>query len=190
MQAFTGMRDHAPSMAAAGGSAGYAGETVMRPMPNYFYMGRNVQLLFWEWAPSSGLTYALSLVAVLILAVFYEWLGELRRRSLALLHPPPPSWRPSFSSASKVEDSTSAHQPKEEVQASWRVKMSEVMRGRQVRLAVVTLAYVVHSAAGYVVLLVVMSFNAGVFLSILAGLGLGFYLFRLNHLTNFPQDAI
>jgi hypothetical protein len=62
-------------------------EQVRMLTKQYLHWGRrHVTLLFREWAPHSRLTYALSLAAVLILALFYEWFAELQRRSLAALN--------------------------------------------------------------------------------------------------------
>lgn len=131
----------------------------MVPMYRHFYFGYKVQLLFYEWTPHRPVTYALTLAAVLILALFYEWFGDLRRRSLELLEAGPYT-----------------------IGYGEQSKRPGLLRHRHVRLLVVTLAYTLHSAAAYLLMLVVMSFNAGVFLSVLAGLAIGFFLFRVNHL--------
>jgi hypothetical protein len=168
-------------------------------MHRHFYAGDKVeQLLFRDWSPHSPATYALTLAAVLLLAVFHEWFCDLHRRSLAFLrhgppprnpNPPPPPPLPVSSSSiaiASISSSSSASSAAPSLLGLKR-RLSEPflfpLRHRRLRLLLVAIAYASRSAAAFLLMLAVMSFNVGVFLAALAGLAIGFLLFRVNHLS-------
>ncbi|CAA7401234.1 unnamed protein product [Spirodela intermedia] len=122
-----------------------------------FYWGRRVTVLFDWWRTETWTGYALTIVVVLLAAAFYQYLEDrrLRLRDLCLLKPSPiPS---------------SAHAP--------LLGISPARRSAAARVAVAAL-FGVNSAIGYMLMLVVMSFNGGVFIAVVVGLATGYLAFR------------
>ncbi|KAI4380807.1 hypothetical protein MLD38_006955 [Melastoma candidum] len=118
------------------------------------YWSRYVTLLVDQWKTDTWTGYLLTLIACFLSASFYQYLENLRLRSL-----------------------TSASDP---VSVPLIVKLR---RNRAARAASSAL-FGMSSAVGYLLMLAIMSFNGGVFLSIVAGLSVGYYVFR-----SIPDDA-
>lgn len=122
-----------------------------------FYWSRQVTLLFDSWSTTTWLSYALTLLACLIVPAFYQYLEDLRVR-LRLA-----------SSAAKASDPIQA--------PLLRGKLSAGGKFSAVNLAG-SVNFAVNSAIGYMLMLAVMSFNGGVFVAIVVGLAVGYLLFR------------
>ncbi|KAL1291036.1 hypothetical protein HN51_059586 [Arachis hypogaea] len=125
-----------------------------------FYWGRYVTILFDSWKTDSWLSYALSLLACLVVAIFYQYL-ENRRIRLKLFA----TGIPSSAAAPEIEAPL----------------LRRKLAGERARLGVKVAGSVlfgVSSAIGYLLMLAVMSFNGGVFLAIVLGLAIGHFIFR------------
>ena len=118
------------------------------------YWGKNVTLLFDSWKTNSWTSYLLSLIACFIIATFYQYLENVRIR-LKL-----------FSGEGRTT-------PVPEIQASL-LGLNKVSRNKVVE----SVLFGVNSAIGYLLMLAIMSFNGGVFLAIVVGLTIGYFLFR------------
>ncbi|GMQ02362.1 hypothetical protein CsSME_00048633 [Camellia sinensis var. sinensis] len=139
-----------------------------------FYWGRKVTLLLDSWKTETWTEYALTLCACLLFSVFYQYLEDRRLRFKLILSslnnktptPPPPPPSPSI-----IDDH---HTP-----LLYHKLLSSSSGGRwsPARFAG-ALLFGVNSALGYLLMLAVMSFNAGVFLAIVVGLAFGYLLFR------------
>ncbi|KAL0330521.1 UNVERIFIED_CONTAM: Copper transporter 5.1 [Sesamum radiatum] len=121
-----------------------------------FYWGRRVTILFDFWKTDSWLSYFLSLLACFLFSVFYQYMED-RRLRLKLLSPPP-SAGPSLGTPLLFS------------------KMGG--RGWSPSRFAGGILFGVNAAIGYLLMLAIMSFNAGVFIAVVVGLGVGYLVFR------------
>ncbi|WRX33139.1 Ctr copper transporter - like 5 [Theobroma cacao] len=118
------------------------------------YWGKDVTLLIDSWKTDSWLSYLLTLVACFLFSSFYQYMEDRRLRfnTLASSNPSQPS-------------STGAAVP----------LLSKSRRSAKFATAVL---FGINSAIGYLLMLAIMSFNAGVFLAVVSGLAVGYLFFR------------
>ncbi|KAJ6994553.1 copper transporter 5.1-like [Populus alba x Populus x berolinensis] len=119
-----------------------------------FYWGREVTILVNSWHTKTWLGYSLSLLACLLASIFYQYLENLRMR-LKLIS--------SGSVKAKPSPSATIDEP-----------LLQTMGAR----AGGAVLFGINSGIGYLLMLVVMSFNGGVFLAVVLGLAIGYSLFR------------
>jgi solute carrier family 31 (copper transporter), member 1 len=122
-----------------------------------FYFGKNVTILFDSWRTTSWLGYLLSLLALGLASVFYQYMED-RRIRLKIL----------------AESNTGLSEP----DISIPLLHSRLLGGWSLARLAMAVLFTVNSAIGYMLMLAVMSFNAGVFIAIVVGLGVGYLLFR------------
>ncbi|XP_073129400.1 copper transporter 5 [Henckelia pumila] len=114
-----------------------------------FYWGRKVTILFDFWKTDSWISYLLSLAACFLISLFYQY---MENRRLQFKKPPPPS-------------------------SSTPLISSKLKKWSPARFAGAIL-FGLNSAIGYLLMLAIMSFNGGVFIAVVLGLGVGYLLFR------------
>ncbi|CAJ2675150.1 unnamed protein product [Trifolium pratense] len=119
------------------------------------YWGKNVTLLFDSWKTDSWTSYILSLIACFVIATFYQYLENIRIRL-------------KFFSGEGRGGSTVA-----EIQTPL-LGLNKVSRNKVVE----SVLFGVNSAIGYLLMLAIMSFNGGIFVAIVFGLTIGYFLFR------------
>ncbi|PIN21617.1 Copper transporter [Handroanthus impetiginosus] len=126
-----------------------------------FYWGRKVTILFDSWKTDSWISYFLSLLACFLVAVFYQYLEERRLRfkllSVASKRPPP-------------SDGAALGTPLLISKLGGRNWAPSRFAG--------AILFGIDSAIGYLLMLAIMSFNAGVFIAVVVGLGVGYLIFR------------
>ncbi|XP_019195629.1 PREDICTED: copper transporter 5.1-like [Ipomoea nil] len=138
-----------------------------------FYWGKNVTLLFDFWKTDSWTSYTLTLLACLIFAVFYQYMEERRQRFKLI----------STLSAKKGFDGPCSVPPSSQpspINAPLLYSLPTLTVGGRryaARFAGAVL-FGVNSAIGYMLMLAVMSFNAGVLIAVVVGLSVGYLLFR------------
>ncbi|CAN0879668.1 Copper transporter 5 [Linum grandiflorum] len=120
-----------------------------------FYWGTRVTLLIDSWKTDSLLSYLLTLLACFLFSAFYQYLEDRRIR---------------FKSAS----SSAAQPPSADAPLLQLPKLGSSSTTKYVG----ALLFGVNSAIGYLLMLAVMSFNGGVFVSVVLGLATGYLLFR------------
>ncbi|XP_058757614.1 copper transporter 5.1-like [Vicia villosa] len=120
------------------------------------YWGKNVTLLFDSWKTDSWTSYLVSLFACFLIASFYQYLENIRIRL-------------KFFSGGKGES------PVPENQAPL-LGLNKVSRNKVAE----SVLFGVNSAIGYLLMLAIMSFNGGVFVAIVVGLTIGYFLFRIQ----------
>jgi copper transporter 1 len=122
-----------------------------------FYWGRDVTLLFDSWKTSSWASYSLTLLACLIVSAFYQYLEDRRVRLKIVSSGKPPA------------------------QIEAPLLQGNILEGGgkwlPARIAGAVL-FGVNSAIGYMLMLAVMSFNGGVFVAVVLGLAIGYFIFR------------
>nr|XP_043621344.1 copper transporter 5-like [Erigeron canadensis] len=117
-----------------------------------FYWGNNVTLLVDLWKTDSWFAYFVTLVVCFIASVFYQFMEDQRLQFKLL------------SSKTAVENAPLLH-----------TKFGS--SGRQARF-IGSLLFGINSAMNYLMMLAIMSFNGGVFMAIVVGLAVGYWLFR------------
>ncbi|XP_030538410.1 copper transporter 5 isoform X1 [Rhodamnia argentea] len=134
------------------------------------YWSRYVTLLFDSWRTDSWPSYLLSLVACFLVSAFYQYMEDrrLRFRSLA-----------SSSSAAAAAAAAASSPPPASAASPLLLKGGASRLARSARLGA-ALLFGANSAIGYLLMLAIMSFNGGVFLAIIAGLTVGYYVFRFE----------
>lgn len=122
-----------------------------------FYWGKSVTILFDFWRTDSWLSYALSLLALLLASAFYQYMENRRIQFKILAESKRASSEPSFQTP---------------------LLNSRVLRGFNPARSATALLFAINSAIGYLLMLAVMSFNGGVFIAVVVGLGAGYLIFR------------
>ncbi|KAK7410181.1 hypothetical protein VNO78_00764 [Psophocarpus tetragonolobus] len=133
-----------------------------------FYWSRKVTLLIDSWKTNDWTDYLLTLLACLVVSVFYQIL-ENRRLRLKLIgvgKPFPPEIVTPLLQRRLVGN-----------RAKFGVKIAGA------------LLFALTSAIGYLLMLAVMSFNGGVFLAIVLGLTIGYFFFRNEGEDSIVVDA-
>ncbi len=131
-----------------------------------FYWGKSVIVLFDQWAVKTWQGYILTLIVLFVFSVVHEWLAV--QRSLFL----------TTSSAGKTSSVPSAAVSDDTPEAP--LLGGVVVQGSRIGInkALESLLFGIKVGLGYLLMLAVMSYNGGVFLSIVAGLAVGYFFFR------------
>ncbi|KAJ1430125.1 Ctr copper transporter [Sesbania bispinosa] len=120
------------------------------------YWGTKVTLLIDSWKTDSWTSYALSLLACLVISAFYQYLENLRIRLKLFAG----GRRPSLVASPEIQTPL--------------LRWNNVPRDNVAEAVL----FGVNSAIGYLLMLAIMSFNGGVFVAIVVGLTLGYFFFR------------
>ncbi|KAL3838601.1 hypothetical protein ACJIZ3_023192 [Penstemon smallii] len=121
-----------------------------------FYWGRKVTILFDSWKTDSWLSYFISLFACFLISAFYQYMEDRRLR---------------FKLLSRFKNSSP---PSSGIGAPLLLTK---FSGAPSRFAG-SILFGLNSAIGYLLMLAVMSFNAGVFIAVVVGLAVGYLIFR------------
>uniref|UniRef100_A0AAQ5ZWM5 Copper transport protein n=1 Tax=Amphiprion ocellaris TaxID=80972 RepID=A0AAQ5ZWM5_AMPOC len=147
-------------------------------MPMTFQVSNNVTLLFDFWDVHGPAGMVLSVFVVLLLTVFYEvlkvwrvWLGNGSKLSQpATGYTAPPSCRTDSSSALDSSPSESSLTPIEPQPPTTSTRKSWLLHVIQ------TLLHIVQVTLGYMLMLCVMSYNTWIFLGVIIGSVLGYFI--------------
>ena len=143
------------------------------PMPSMamaFSGGHDVVLLFEWWHPTTPFAYALSLGVVFGLCLLQEWLLAKKLRRAVPHCKPCEDGGPRSSAATKGESSP-------------LVAPRGTPAPTALRRVGDALLHTASVALGFALMLLVMSFNAGVFATVVAGLGAGHAAFAPRRLA-------
>uniref|UniRef100_A0A6N2LG69 Copper transport protein n=1 Tax=Salix viminalis TaxID=40686 RepID=A0A6N2LG69_SALVM len=129
-----------------------------------FYWSREVTILVNSWHTKTWLSYSLSLLACLLASIFYQYLENRRMRLKTIA---------AGSVKGKPSPSATTDEPllQKTGGGGGKVRWSAARVGE-------TVLFGINSGIGYLLMLVVMSFNGGVFLAVVLGLAIGYLLFR------------
>eukprot|EP00999_Lentomonas_sp_LEN2_P002933 NODE_794_length_1192_cov_127.640376_g753_i0.p1 GENE.NODE_794_length_1192_cov_127.640376_g753_i0~~NODE_794_length_1192_cov_127.640376_g753_i0.p1 ORF type:complete len:357 (+),score=12.61 NODE_794_length_1192_cov_127.640376_g753_i0:73-1143(+) len=133
-------------------------------MQMFFHFGYSDYILFENWVPCNALSYWLSIVAVFLIAVFYEGLRSFRRFCEALWRTPPKSSSKSYTDEELpdlVEETTDLIPTDIKIKPQkFRLKI-DLARG-----TLQALDYMISLA----LMLIAMTFNVGLFFAIVLGI--------------------
>ncbi|XP_019735201.1 protein SLC31A2 [Hippocampus comes] len=147
-------------------------------MPMTFEASSSVTLLFDFWHVNSPGGMFLSVIVVMLLTVFYELL-KVWRLWLSRSTVPAQYMTPNGGAPSRRSDSSSVleNSPSE---ASLTPRESQPFfpnnRGRRLLHGIQTLLHLLQVTLGYMLMLCVMSFNVWIFLGVIAGSTLGYFI--------------
>lgn len=150
-------------------------------MPMTFEVSSSVTLLFDFWDVHSPAGMALSVLVVLLLTVFYEVLKVWRVRLGNGVQPPPPL-PPRPQSPSQVSHGSDCNSmlegsPSESSLYPFQPQHSAGSTSSRILLhGVQTLLHLVQVTLGYMLMLCVMSYNTWIFLGVVVGSALGYFV--------------
>lgn len=121
-----------------------------------FYWGTDATILFQSWKTSGPVSYAVALLLTVVLCVLHEALT---------------SFRVNFVVAVKADEGVN------EESALLRIYGLRGRRRSTARLVVGSCLYGLNAACSYVLMLIVMTFNLGLCLAVVAGHALGYQMF-------------
>ncbi|KAK9055314.1 hypothetical protein SSX86_026396 [Deinandra increscens subsp. villosa] len=122
-----------------------------------FYWGTNLTLLIDSWKTDSWFTYFLSLTACFLFSLFSQFMEDYRIR-LRLVSSP-------MAAVAAVENAP-------------LLNMTKLFSGGGRARFAGSVLFGVNSGINYLLMLAVMSFNGGVIVVVVVGLGVGYWMFR------------
>ncbi|CAM0951523.1 unnamed protein product [Alopecurus aequalis] len=126
-----------------------------------FYWGTSATILFDGWRTSAWTGYLLSLLALFLVAAFYQYLEAFRIRLKLLSGAKTDPLPPPAGSDARAPLLASAFSG-----GRWSAKVATAA------------LFGVNAGIGYLLMLAVMSFNGGVFIAVILGLAAGYLAFR------------
>ncbi|CAI5504724.1 unnamed protein product [Closterium sp. Naga37s-1] len=160
------------SPSSSSNSTSGSGSMSMMMMQMWFYWGPNVIILFENWKTSNWGFYLLACFLVVVFCVLHEFLTSFRLKLSATRR-------------CRVKD---AEQGAGDVDAS-SSKKAYHWRPLLDRLAV-TGMYALNLIFSYAIMLIVMSFNIGLFIAVVLGLTIGFFFFGAKRRKNSSERPI
>lgn len=137
-------------------------ENMMMSMQMYFTATSSVTLWFQKWSTNTQGKYAASIVGLLLLCILQEAVSRFRTHAAR-------QWG---SSGFRSLQSSSADVVHSDAQSS----IASFRKYLPVRVGL-SLLYALNLTTSYLLMLAIMTFNVGYFIAIVAGLGLGHFIF-------------
>ncbi|CAI7743972.1 unnamed protein product [Closterium sp. NIES-54] len=153
-------------------SSASGGSMSMMMMQMWFYWGPNVVILFENWKTSNWGFYLLACFLVVVFCVLHEYLTSFRLKLSA-------TRRCRVKDAEQGEDFTNVASKNKA--CHWRPLLD--------RLAV-TGIYALNLIFSYAIMLIIMSFNIGLFIAVVLGLTIGFFFFGAKRRKNSSERPI
>lgn len=142
-----------------------------------FYWSKEVTLLLVSWQTTTWTSYAFTLLACFLASAFYQFMEDRRVRLKLASSAEAAAAKPPSSSAADA-DADASEAPLETPFLRSKVSASGVGKRWTAARVGGGVLFGVNAAIGYLLMLAVMSFNGGVFLSVVCGLGVGYMVFR------------
>lgn len=133
-----------------------------------FFWSQKVTILLSSWTTSNAGQYVVAIIASLLFCVLHEFLTTLRVSLVA----DGAKQSPSKTTPDSTEKSPGA--PLRE-RATWQLAIGSKLIG--------SILYGLNVALAYILMLVVSTFNGGLFLAVVLGLTMGFLLFGFGRCT-------
>ncbi|EGD75061.1 hypothetical protein PTSG_06719 [Salpingoeca rosetta] len=153
--------------------------TEMMMMPMYFMLGHKTTILFKDWETKTMGQYVGSCVGVLILAIIYEW-GKILRADLDMWISRRIAPKPCCMSLinSSTHQPNSHHSPPAAPDCvPWHYQLLR------------TVCHIVHFTLAYFLMLIAMTYSVGLFVSMVLGSGVGYFLFMRRNICK-AQDNV
>ncbi|XP_069465793.1 protein SLC31A2 [Ambystoma mexicanum] len=147
-------------------------------MPMHFFFSNRVTLLFDFWNVSSPAGMALSVLLIVLMAILYEIIKLIKmktqhRISLAMANPVPSRELLLEPDRTSINSGTTECNPPNK----WWVLLH----------GAVSLLHMVQVALGYALMLCVMTYNSWIFLGVIVGSTIGYYLLFPMQLQTFDS---
>eukprot|EP00898_Chlorokybus_atmophyticus_P001574 jgi/Chlat1/2417/Chrsp17S02670 len=126
-----------------------------------FYASPKATILFESWCTSTWQQFLPACLIVALFCVLHEYLVTLRTRYAAL---------PANAAASPVAS------PDDDEAQGFIVTARKLPQSPSAKRAVITILYAINVLFSYLIMLVVMTFNAYLLLSVVLGLAVGYFL--------------
>eukprot|EP00245_Coleochaete_scutata_P014637 TRINITY_DN630_c0_g1_i3.p1 TRINITY_DN630_c0_g1~~TRINITY_DN630_c0_g1_i3.p1 ORF type:complete len:220 (-),score=26.75 TRINITY_DN630_c0_g1_i3:690-1349(-) len=138
-----------------------------------FFWGKEATILFDWWVTHTWAQFLFSWLAIFVFCVFHEWLLTQR-----IMLSTPPKTTPMGDNLLPSNSEASVSSPRRPLTLSPARKRM-----------MVTALYVANITSSYLIMLVVMTFNAPLFLSVVLGLSTGFAVFGYGRAHPLAQTA-
>jgi hypothetical protein len=154
-------------------------------MQMYFYASDSATILFKSWMTSTWQQMLGSCIAVLVAAILYEGLKVLRaflqnRIQNKVQEGHYRSSQESFSPS--MEDNILAPSPpRHQMSRRTAIILHHILQ---------SFLYLIQVALGYLLMLVSMTFNVWLFISIIIGAGLGYFFFNLSNILKVDTNEL
>ncbi|XP_034968704.1 protein SLC31A2 [Zootoca vivipara] len=135
-------------------------------MQMFFYFSDKVVLLFDFWKTHTPAGMVLSVLVIMLLAVLYEFIKVGKAKVLQYTMP---------SIASSISQETLREPERASINTGLE-QLSSTPKNWFSWHVVQTLLHVVQVVLGYLVMLAVMSYNVWIFLGVIAGSAIGYYI--------------
>ncbi|KAF0690310.1 Aste57867_18291 [Aphanomyces stellatus] len=133
-----------------------------------------VKMWFQPWVLSSKLKYAMGFLGIVVLGIFLEWFGEYREAMEEVFI--------RKYGVTEIRDVAATDEyPKSAMSTLIQTPVVQTMQMCKLPLwCTVALSgmYMVALTVGYLIMLVAMFYDSGLFVACILGLGIGFYLFK------------
>merc|ERR1711916_227529 len=143
-------------------------------MKMYFHTGTHEMLLFKPWELNTDAKYAVAFIGLLLLTVFYEFLTAYKPALDAYLISNARSSASSSSGYMGID--SNAKSPSSGETIPWSIQ--PIRAGY----------HVLRLAIAYIIMLAVMTYNVGLFMAILLGAFIGFFLFNRQLYGSLPGN--
>eukprot|EP00897_Mesotaenium_endlicherianum_P005506 jgi/Mesen1/4984/ME000248S04268 len=138
-----------------------------------FYWSEKATILFDQWTTQSMASYWAAMLLTFLFCILHEWLTTSRVRVAAPARTP-------LMKDEMVERSDSEQGPMP-LLSDGQAPVSGIRR------AGATLLYGLNAASSYIIMLIIMTFNMGLFFSVVLGLSTGFFLFGFSRVGSSSQ---
>lgn len=144
-------------------------------MKMFFHTGISDFILFETWVPTTTWNYLLGCFFCFLMALLYEFLLTFNAELEYQVWRETPS--PTRSSFDGIDERDGLLSTEQQLRQPFRYLRSIVWTRNSIRLCR-SLMRMITVAGAYVCMLLVMSFNVGLFLSVILGLGVGSYIWN------------
>ncbi|OQR95925.1 transmembrane protein [Thraustotheca clavata] len=144
-----------------------------------------VKLFFQPWVLNSSVKYAFGFIGIVCMGILLEWLGEYREEVEK-------KFLDKYGITQSMDQEATLHDNSQPSQAPLLVSTAassliqpttKIIQQKTIKLPlwctiVLSVLYMIALTMGYLIMLVAMLYETGLFIAAILGLGIGFYLFK------------